>query len=75
MNTNFKMKVGAGLAALAIALAGGGYYYFHVKADTPDTAIKATAQSIAKHDVKEFHRAVNVDTLLDSGYAGLVDFF
>ena len=73
MNSNFKMKVGAGIAALAIVVAGGGYYFFHVKADSPDTAIKATAQSIEKHDVKGFHRAVNVDTLLNSGYAGLVD--
>ena len=73
MDSNFKMKVGAGIAALAIVVAGGGYYFFHVKADSPDTAIKATAQSIEKHDVKEFHRAVNVDTLLNSGYAGLVD--
>ena len=73
MSSNFQMKVGAGIAALAIVVAGGGYYFFHVRADSPDTAIKATAKSIEKHDVTEFHRAVNVDSLLDSGYSGLVD--
>lgn len=67
------MAAGAGLAALAVAVAGGGYYYFHVRTDTPDYAIKAVSQSIEKHDLKEFHSAVNVDGVLASGYDGFVD--
>lgn len=73
MNKRVKMTVGAGVAALAVAVAGGGYYYFHVRTDTPDYAIKAVSRSIDKHDVKEFHRVVNVDSVLDSGYDGFVD--
>lgn len=73
MDKSLKMKVGAGIAALAIVVTGGGYYFFHMKGDGPDAAIKAVTRSIEKHDVKEFHRAVNVDSLLDSGYAGFVD--
>ena len=73
MNKRIKMAAGAGLAALALVVSGGGYYYFHVKTDTPDHAIKTVSQSIEKHDVKEFHRVVNVDSVLDSGYDGFVD--
>lgn len=73
MKKRIKMAVGAGLAALAVAVAGGGYYYFHVRTDTPDFAIKAVNQSIENHDLKEFHRAVNVDEVLASGYDGFVD--
>ena len=73
MDTKLKMKIGAGIAVLAVALTGGGYYYFHMKSDTPAVAIKNVTSSIEKHDLKEFHRAVNVDTLLDSGYEGFVD--
>lgn len=73
MDKSLKMKVGAGLAALAIVVTGGGYYFFHVKSDGPEAAINAVTLSIERHDVTEFHRAVNVDSLLDSGYAGFVD--
>lgn len=73
MNKRIKMAAGAGLAALALAFAGGGYYYFHVRTDTPDFAIKAVTESIENHNVEEFHRIVNVDSMLDSGYEGIVD--
>lgn len=73
MDKRIKMAAGAGIAALALVMAGGGYYYFHVHTDTPEYAIKAVSESIADHDVKEFHRVVNVDGVLDSGYNGLVD--
>ena len=73
MDKSLKMKIGAGVAALAIVVTGGGYYYFHMKTDAPETAIKAVTRSIEKHDVKGFHNAVDVDSLLDSGYAGFVD--
>lgn len=73
MDKRIKMVAGAGIAALALAVAGGGYYYFHVQTDTPEYAIKTVGESIAEHDVKEFHRVVNVDGVLDSGYNGLVD--
>lgn len=73
MNKRIKMAAGVGLAALAVAFAGGGYYYFHVKTDTPEYAIKIVGEAIETHDLKEFHRVVNVDSVLDSGYAGFVD--
>ena len=73
MDKKIKMAAGAGLAALALIVSGGGYYYFHVKTDTPDYALKTVSQSIEKHDVKNFHRVVNVDSLLDSGYDGFID--
>ena len=73
MEKRIKMAAGAGIAALAVAVAGGGYYYFHVRPDTPDYAIEAVSQSIKTHDVEEFHRAVDLDSVLDSGYDGLVD--
>ena len=73
MEKRIKMAAGAGIAALAVAVAGGGYYYFHVRPDTPDYAIKTVSQSIEKHDVKEFHRVVDLDGVLNSGYNGFVD--
>ncbi len=73
MNKRLKKSLGAGLAALAVVVAGGGYYYFHVNTDTPAYAIEAVSKSIEHRDVKEFNRAVNVDSVLDSGYEGLAD--
>lgn len=73
MNKRFKLAVGAGLAALAMAVAGGGYYYFHVQGDTPARAIETLTESIENHDLQEFHRVVNVDGVLDSGYDGFVE--
>ncbi len=73
MNKRIKMAAGAGLAALALVVAGGGYYYFHVETDTPEYAIKTIQQSVEEHDTKAFHRAVDLDGVLDSGYSGFVD--
>ena len=73
MNKKIKMAAGAGLAALAIAVAGGGYYFFHVRADTPAYAIETLTKAIENHDVQEFHRVVNVDGVIDSGYDGFVE--
>ena len=73
MNKRIKRAAGAGLAALAIAVAGGGYYYFHVHTNTPDHAIKKIEQSLHKNDTENFHRFVDVDSLMDSGYNGFVD--
>lgn len=73
LEKKIKMAAGAGLAALALVVAGGGYYYFHVHKDAPDFTIAAISESIEKHDVKEFHRAVDLDSVLDSGYDGFID--
>lgn len=73
MDKRVKMAAGAGLAALALAVSGGGYYYFHVHTDTPACAIDTVNQSINCHDVKEFHRVVDVDSLIDSGFDGIID--
>ena len=73
MEKRIKMAAGAGLAALALIVAGGGYYHFHVKTDTPEYTIKTIQQSVEKHDTKTFYRLVNVDSVLDSSYDGLVE--
>ena len=73
MNKQIKKAAGIGLAALALVVTGGGYYYFHVDTDTPDFAIRTAQQSIQKHDAKTFYSVVNVDSVLDSGYDGFVE--
>ena len=73
MEKRIKMAAGAGLAALAVVVAGGGYYYFHVDTDTPEFAIKTIQQSVEEHDAKTFNRFVNVDSVLDSSYEGIID--
>ncbi|MCR5833079.1 MAG: hypothetical protein K6G55_00275 [Selenomonadaceae bacterium] len=72
MDKRVKMFIGIGLVALALIIIGIGYYYFHVKNDTPDYAIEQASMAIKNHDVKEFNRVVNVDSVLDSGYDGFV---
>ena len=73
MDKGIKMKLGAGIAALALVVAGGGYYHFHVSSDTPEFAIKTIHKSIEKHDTKTFYRFVNVDSVIDSGYDGFIE--
>ena len=73
MDKRIKRAAGAGLAALALVAAGGGYYHFHVNNDTPDFALKEIRQSVEKHDTKTFYRMVDVDSVLNSSYDGLVD--
>lgn len=72
MKQRLKIAAGIGVTALAVAVAGGGYYHFHVNNDTPEYAIKTIQQSIEERDTKNFYRAVNVDSVLDSGYDGFV---
>ena len=72
MNKRIRLTIGVALVVLALIIAGGGYYFFHVGTDTPEYAMKMITQSIEDHDVKEFHRVVNVDTVLDSGYNDFV---
>ena len=68
-----RIKLAAGSIAAAAILAGGGWYFFHTRTDTPDYAMNSVSKSIEKHDVQEFHRYVNVDSVLDSGYNGFID--
>ncbi len=70
---NKRIKLAAGIGAAVVILAGGGWYFFHTSADTPEFAIKSVGKAVEKHDVKAFHSAVNVDSVLDSGYNGFVD--
>lgn len=69
----FKLTAGAGLAALALAFAGGGYYHYHVRTDTPGFAIEQVGQALEKHNLQEFHRAVDVDGVINSGYEGFIE--
>lgn len=73
MKKRTRMTLGAGLAALALIVTGGGYYYFHTDTDTPAFAIETAQKSIQQHDTKTFHKVVNVDSLLESGYDGFVE--
>ena len=70
---NKRIKLAAGAVAAAAILAGGGWYWFHTRTDTPDYAINSVTKSIEAHDVNEFHRYVNLDSVLDSGYNGFID--
>lgn len=71
MNKRIKLAAG-GLVAAAI-LAGGSWYWFHTRTDTPEYAINSVTKAIEEHDVNEFHRYVNLDSVLDSGYNGFID--
>ena len=73
MDKKIKMKLGAGFAALALVVAGGGYYHFHANNDTPEFAIKTIQEAVGKRDTKTFNRVVDVDGVLDSGYEGFVE--
>ena len=73
MEKKFKKAAGIGVAVLAIAVAGGGYYNFHVDNDTPEFAIKTIQQSLEEHDTKNFYRAVDVNGVINSGYDGFVE--
>lgn len=72
MDKRIKKAAGIGLAVLAVAVAGGGYYNFHVANDTPAYTIEKVSQSIEEHDIREFNHAVNLDSVLNSGYDGFV---
>ena len=73
MEKRTKMRLGAGLAALALVMAGGGYYFFHSDTDTPAYALKTIQRSVEKHDTKTFYRVVDVDSVIDSGYEGFAE--
>ncbi|MBD3878757.1 MAG: hypothetical protein SR1Q5_03610 [Quinella sp. 1Q5] len=73
MDKKIKRAAGIGIAALALVVAGGGYYHFHVDTDSPNFAIKTIEQSIKEHDPKTFHSVVNVDGVLASGYDDFVE--
>ena len=73
LDKRIKKAAGIGLGALALVVAGGGYYHFHVNTDTPDFALKTIEQSIKEHDTKTFHSVVNVDGVLASSYDGFVE--
>lgn len=70
---NKRIKLAAGIGAAVVILAGGGWFFFHTSAETPEFAIQSVSKAIEKHDVKKFHSAVNLDSVLDSGYDGFVD--
>lgn len=73
MNKRHKLIIGSVLAALAIIVSVWGYYKFHVRTDTPGYAIEVVGEALENHDVRTFHRAVDVDSVINSGYDGFIE--
>lgn len=68
-----KLKIGVGVGVIVLLLAGGGFFFFHSNKNTPEYAMEQVEKSIKSHDKKEFHRLVNVDSVLNSGYDEIVE--
>lgn len=73
-----KLKIGAGIGATVIILAGGGYFLSHSASKaTPEYAMAQVEKSVKNHDKTEFYKLVDVDGVLNSSYdevvAGLTD--
>ena len=75
MNNRIKIAVGAGILALIIACASGVYYYFNVRTQTPEYTMKLAEKAFTDHDKKDFYRAVNIESLIDSSYESFVEAF
>lgn len=70
---NNKLKIGVGVGAAALILAGGGYFYYSLDTQKPEYAVQIAEQAIANHDKNYFYKFVNVDSVLDNSYEGIVD--
>lgn len=71
MNKKIKIGVGAGLAAIIL---GGGYcWYSNLDKHKPEYAVQIAEQAVTNHDKEYFHRYVDVDSVLDESYDGLIE--
>ena len=71
VNKKIKIGVGAGLAAIIL---GGGYcWYSNLDKHKPEYAVQIAEQAVANHDKNYFHRYVDVDSVLDESYDGLIE--
>lgn len=69
-----KLKIGAGIGAAVIILAGGGYLFSHsVSKSTPEYTMAQVEKSVKNHDKTEFYKLVDVDGVLNSSYDEVVD--
>ncbi|MBQ9442567.1 MAG: hypothetical protein IJU55_06130 [Selenomonadaceae bacterium] len=69
-----KLKIGAGIGAVIIVLAGGGYFFSHsANKTTPEYAMTQVENSIKNHDKIEFYKLVDVDGVLNSSYDEVVE--
>ena len=74
MDNKLKLKIGAGIGAAVIILAGGGYFFSHsANKATPEYAITQVENSIKNHDKTEFYKLVDVDGVLNSSYDEVVE--
>ena len=70
-----KLKIGAGLGIAALIVAGGSYCLLSCDKPTPEIALQSAEQSIANHNRAEFDRFVNLDSILNYSYDGIIDSF
>lgn len=71
MNKKIKIGIGAGLAAIIL---GGGYcWYSNLDKHKPEYAVQIAEQAVTNHDKNYFHRYVDVDSVLDESYDGLIE--
>ena len=69
-----KLKIGAGIGAAVIILAGGGYFLSSsANKTTPEYALTQVEKSVRGHDKAEFYKLVDVDGVLNSGYDEIVE--
>ncbi len=68
-----KLKIGVGIGIAAIIAAGGGYCLLSSDKQTPEIAIHNVEQSIANHNRAEFYKGVNLDSILDYSYDGIIN--
>ncbi len=71
MDKTFKLGIGAGIAALAIA--GGGYFFLISGRDTPTYAIQTVEKAVEKHNKADFYKVVNLESILDDSYNSIVE--
>lgn len=70
---NRKFKIGVGIGVAAVILGGGGYWYSNIDKQKPEYAVQLAEQAIANHDRDFFYKVVNVDSVLNDSYNGLIE--
>ncbi len=71
MDRKFKLGIGAGIAALAVA--GGGYFCLIAGKDTPEYALQTVEKAVENHNKADFYKVVNLESILDESYSSIVE--
>ena len=68
MSRAVKVKIVCALILSVILLLTGLFWYFRIYTKTPNYALKSIETALDTQNVKMFHRYVQLDSILDSGY-------